>query len=64
METEIKDIHEDLIKIRRDMELIKNILLSEGELTDYAKNELTEARMIAREKCLSHEEVKKRILAK
>jgi len=58
----VKDIREDLIKIRRDMEIIKNILLSEGELTDCAKKELAEARMICREKCISHEEVKKRIL--
>lgn len=31
---EIKEVHRDLLKLRRDVELIKNILLSEGELTD------------------------------
>ena len=33
-----------MTQIKRDLELIKNILLSEGELTDWAKNALKEAR--------------------
>jgi hypothetical protein len=44
MESEMKNVHEDLVKIRRDVELIKNILQSEGELTDWAKSELKNAR--------------------
>ena len=44
METSINTIHNDLMKIERDVELIKNILMSEGELTEWAKNELARAR--------------------
>ena len=44
MESETKNIHQDLLKIKRDVELIKNILLSEGELTPYAKKHLAKAR--------------------
>jgi len=64
METEIQNINEKLMIIVEDVELIKNILLSEGELTPWAKKELAEARKIPREQCISHEEVKKRILKK
>lgn len=64
MEPEIKNIHDDLRKLIVDVTLIKNILLSEGELTDSAKKELAEARKIPRSACISHEEVKKRILQK
>ena len=62
MESEIKNIHKDLIKLRVDIKLIKNILLSEGELTDWAKNELAEARKVPNFECVSHEDVEKRIL--
>ena len=51
-----------LNKLVEDVELIKNILMSEGELTDWAKQELIEARQ--RKEKISHEEVEKRILAK
>ena len=64
METEIQNINEKLMIIVEDVELIKNILLSEGELTPWAKKELAEARKIPRKHCISHEEVKKRILKK
>ncbi len=35
---------EDITQIKRDIEILKNALLSEGELSDWAKNVLTEAR--------------------
>jgi len=35
---------EDIIQIKRDIELLKNVLLSEGELSDWAKKTLIEAR--------------------
>ncbi|MBI2044999.1 hypothetical protein HYT23_02995 [Candidatus Pacearchaeota archaeon] len=38
-------LHRDMEGIRKDLELIKNILLSEGELTDWAKNSLKKARI-------------------
>ena len=44
MEIDSNTIHKDMTQIKRDLELIKNILLSEGKLTDWAKNALEEAR--------------------
>lgn len=44
MEIDAKTLHKDMTQIRRDLELIKNVLISEGELTDWAKNSLEEAR--------------------
>jgi hypothetical protein len=66
MESEIKEINENLLKLMRDMELIKGLLMSkvddEGELSDWAKKEIEEARMTPSSQSISHEEVKKRIL--
>ena len=64
METNINIIHSDIIKMQKDLELIKNILFSEGELSNWAKKGLTKARNASCSEYLSHEEVKKRILAK
>ena len=44
MEIDSGTIQRDMVQIKRDLELIKNILLSEGELTDWAKKELKRAR--------------------
>lgn len=44
MISDIKMIHEDLLKLRRDVELIKKVLLYEGKLTPWAKKALAEAR--------------------
>ena len=60
MENETKNIDDKLAKLVRDVELIKNILMSEGELSDWARNELDEARR--RKTKISHSEVKKKIL--
>lgn len=63
METEVKGINvEELKQLIMDVALIKNILLSEGELTEWAKNELEVARK--RGTKLSHDEVKRIVLAK
>ena len=68
MEAEIKKIDEKLIKLATDIELIKGLLMSkvdeEGELSDWAKNELEEARKTPTSECISHEELKKRIFRK
>lgn len=61
METLAKNIMDELKKIRIDINIIKG-KLDEGELTDWAKTELEESRN--RIKKVSHEEVKKMILAK
>ena len=61
----MKSMKEDIVIIRRDMEFIKEILLSERqelELTDWARKELEEAR--ERKKKISHEEVKNMILSR
>ena len=58
---------EDLQKLIKDVELIKNILLEktdEIELSDWAKKAIKEARNTPKEKYISHNEVKKKILAK
>lgn len=44
MESEIKDLREDIKKLMVDVALIKNAFLDEGELTDWAKEELKKAR--------------------
>ena len=71
MESEIHLMREDLMKLRRDMEIVKKILISQkrveddaGELTDWAKNEIEEARKTPESKYVSLEEVKKKILKK
>lgn len=64
METNINIIHSDMIKIQKDLELIKNVLFSEGELSKWARKELANSRKAPSSEYLSHEEVKKRIFAK
>ena len=63
MESELKDISPKEIKqLIRDVALIKNILLEEGELSNWAKRELEIARKNPEK--IPHAEVKKRILIK
>ncbi len=64
MESEIISINKKLDRLVKDVELIKNIVSEEGELTDWAKKELEEARKTPRSEYISHDEVKRRILAK
>lgn len=45
MEIDNETIHSDMLKIKKELDLIKNILISEGELTDWAKTELEKARL-------------------
>ena len=44
METGINEIHRDLLKLKRDIEIIKYILLSEGEISSWAKKNLKKSR--------------------
>ncbi|MBI5803986.1 hypothetical protein HY450_01955 [Candidatus Pacearchaeota archaeon] len=63
---------EDLKKLIRDVAQIKEMLVAEKEeremeeieLTDWAKNELEEARKRSEKEYVSLEDVKKRILSK
>jgi len=57
-------INSNLEKLYNEVELIKNILSEEYELSSWAKNELLEARKIPDSKLIGHDEVKKRILQK
>jgi hypothetical protein len=45
MENEIKDLKEEIRRLIIDVALIKNTLLNETELTDWAKEELRKARV-------------------
>jgi len=44
MDAEIECLHKDLLDLKREVAMIKNILVSEGELTSWAKKELALAR--------------------
>ncbi len=62
---ESKDIRaEDLKQLIRDVALIKNILIEEGELSDWIKKELKEARQIPNSECTSQEKVREMIMKK
>lgn len=43
-ELDIEHIHEDLIELKRDISVIKHILSEEGQLTEWAKKALQDAR--------------------
>jgi hypothetical protein len=65
MENEMKDMQKDILKIKKDMEILKRFLMpkadEEGELSDWAKNELEEARKEKRVNRISIEDLKKEI---
>ena len=54
----------DMRKLMEDVALIKNILMSEGELTPWAKKELKRARAEPESSYTSHEELKRRIFSR
>ena len=65
METQkIKVDANDLKQLVQDVQLLKNVLLSEGELTNWAKKELAEARKIPDSEMISLKEVEQMILKK
>ena len=68
MESEFKQLNNEIIKIRIDLDIIKGLLMpkvdEEGELSDWAKEELDKSRNIPLNECISHEEVKKRLVEK
>ena len=65
METEIKVIDERLIKLAKDVEIIKGLLTSkvddDGELSDWAKKELILAREEGESQRFSLNDLKKEI---
>ena len=60
MEVNVNDLKQLILEVQ----LIKNILISEGEFTDWAKNELKEARNVSDSELLDSGEVKQMILAR
>ncbi len=56
-ELNIQHIHEDLIELKRDISVIKHILSEEGQLTDWAKKELQEARSESKDKYIDLDEL-------
>ncbi len=44
MEVTVNNLHQDLMKLIRDVELIKNMIMAEGELSSWAKGQLKKAR--------------------
>jgi len=66
MKISMEQLHKDIVNVKNDVVLIKNILIEEGEfeLSDWAKKELAEARKIPDSKLIDHEEIERRILGK
>ena len=53
---------DDFEQLVRDVSVLKNLLLYEGELSPWAKKELAESRKIPISDCVSHEDIKKQLL--
>lgn len=68
MEDGLKEINLNLIKLRREIELLRKSIAKEHheetELTDWAKEELEEARKTPEAEYISLEEVKKNMRSK
>ncbi len=63
MESEIIKVSaKDILQIKKDIQFIKNQLMEETELTDWAKKELEEARKTPKEEYISMEEIEKEFL--
>ena len=45
MEITINTVHQNVLKLQRQIELLNRILLNEGKITLWAKKELTKARV-------------------
>ncbi len=55
MEVTINTLYADVVNLRRELEIIKRVLLNEGKLTLWAKKTLKEAREEKEEKYVSLE---------
>lgn len=64
MEVDMNTLHKDMLKLQRELELIKNIIVAEGELSDWAKDELKKAREEDESDYISLDEAKRKISAK
>ena len=62
MESELKHMHEDIEEIKKSLDLIKNILAENYELSESTKKQLSIADETPISEYIDHEEVKKRFL--
>ena len=62
MESEAETINKNLTKLGEDIALIKDFLMPEINLTDWAEKELAQARKLPRSKYVPVEDIEKRIL--
>ena len=60
----VETIHQEITGLHNDIQLIKNILLEEYELSEETIRKLEEARKVPDSELIDHEEVKKRFLTK
>lgn len=60
MQTEIKNLHEDIEEIKKSLDFIKNILAENYDLSESAKKQLEIASKTPISEYINHEEVKKR----
>ena len=57
----LEHMHEDLETLKREISVIKHVLLQEGRLKPAARKALKEARSTPDEEYVSHQELKNRI---
>jgi hypothetical protein len=53
----LEHVHEDIVALRRDVEMIKDVLAEERELSEEAKRKLRKARNASDEEFAPHEDV-------
>lgn len=63
MEATLQSLHQEMAEIKAVLEAIKRLLLSEGELTPWARRALDKARQEPRESYTRLEDLKAEILA-
>jgi len=61
-ETDVRHIHDDLMALKQDIALIKNILAEEYELSDWAKAELERERRVPAKELVCLADAKKLLL--
>lgn len=61
-EVDLEHVHGDIMALKQEIELIKNILAEEYDLSDEARDKLEEAREVSDEELVPHEEVVEQVL--
>lgn len=62
MEAELKHMHNDIEEMKKSLDIIKNILAENYELSEEAKKQLEIANKTPISEYIDHEEVKKQLL--